>query len=548
MTERRRKFWGWGWEDEALSPEEQRTIETVWPKRFGLSAFEIIPPPTAEEIILRQPRIEIPATLQDICTTDQYERLAHCYGQSCADSIRAFNRDFPNPPDVIACPRNEQQIADLFDWCGDHNVAAVPYGGGSTVVHGIEPPHPDAGSHRAVVTIDLRHFDQVLEIDPVSQAARIQGGTFGPALERQLKPSGLTLRHYPQSFEFSTLGGWIATRSGGHFATNYTHIDDLVESIRMVTPNGVIETRRLPGSGAGPSPDRLLIGSEGIYGIITEAWMRIRRRPTFRATTTVRFSDYYRAVDAVRVISQSGLFPANCRLLDAEEAAMSGAGDGRHSLLILAFESADHPLDAWISRALEICRDYGGEYDVSSLASQDSYREGAAGAWRKAFMRMCYLREQMTARSVICETFESAITWERFRDFHTNIKDAVHQAIREITGRSGFVTCRFTHVYPDGPAPYFTFLAMSNRGQMLDQYHAIRKAAGDAVIRCGGTITHHHAVGRFHRPQYDQQRPELFAQAMRAAKLQLDPHWIMNPGVLIDRDSDKSGTTFLSKP
>lgn len=536
MTVRRRKFWGWGWEDEGFSPDEQRMIDATWPQRFGLAAFEITPPPTADEITLRQPRIEIPATLKDICTTDHDERLAHCYGQSCADSIRAFKRDFSNPPDVIAFPRNEQGIADLFDWCGDHHAAAIPYGGGSSVVHGIEPPHPDDSPHCAVVTIDLRHFNQVLEIDTTSEAARIQGGIYGPALEQQLKPSGLTLRHFPQSFEFSTLGGWIATRSGGHFATIYTHIDELVESIRMVTPNGVIETRRLPGSGAGPSPDRMLIGSEGIYGIITEAWMRLRKRPTFRAATTVKFSDYYQAVEAVRVISQSGLFPANCRLLDADEAAMSGAGDGKNSLLILAFESADHSLEVWINRALEICGDYGGEYDPSSLASKDAYREGAAGAWRNAFMRMCYLREQMTARGIICETFETAITWDRFKDFHTNIKDAVQQAIREVTGHNGFVTCRFTHVYPDGPAPYFTLLAMSDKPRMLEQYHAIRKAAGDAVIRHGGTITHHHAVGRFHRPQYDQQRPELFARAMRAAKHEFDPQWIMNPGVLIDQE------------
>jgi alkyldihydroxyacetonephosphate synthase len=198
--------------------------------------------------------------------------------------------------------------------------------------------------------------------------------------------------------EFSTLGGWIATRSGGHFATLYTHIDELVESLRVVTPQGIIETRRLPGDGAGPSADRLFTGSEGTFGIITEAWMRLQKRPTFRAGTTVKFADLYKAADAVRIISQARLYPANCRLLDAQEAAMSGAGDGRSAVLVLAFESADHPLEAWMTRALEICGDHGGEWDREALGSSGSHLEGAAGAWRNAFLRACYLSENLVPR------------------------------------------------------------------------------------------------------------------------------------------------------
>jgi alkyldihydroxyacetonephosphate synthase len=486
---------------------------------------------------LRPPRITIPATLAHL-STDHYERLSHCYGQSLADSIRIFRRDFSNPPDAVAFPRTEQEIAEVLDWCGNAGAAAVPYGGGSSVVGGIEPPHPGEGRHSAAVTIDLKHFDRVLEIDSTSEAARIQGGIYGPALEHQLKSSGLTLRHFPQSFEFSTLGGWIATRSGGHFATLHTHIDDLVESVRVVTPAGVVETRRLPGSGAGPSPDRLFMGSEGIFGIITEAWVRLRKRPIFRASTSVEFGDFYQGADAVRAISQAGLFPANCRLLDAEEAAMAGAGDGRRALLVLAFESADHPLDGWMRRALEICGDHGGEYDLKTLEKQSSHLEGAAGAWRNAFIRACYLRENLTPRGIISDTFETAITWERFKDFHSTIKAHVQQVLREVTGNRAWVTCRFTHVYPDGPAPYFTFVSAGNKEKMLEQFYTIKGAASDAVVKHGGSITHHHAVGRLHRPQYDRQRPELFAAALRAAKLQFDPKWILNPGVLIDSEGE----------
>ncbi len=533
MLERRRKFWGWGWEGEGLTREELKLLDPVWAKRLGVSEFEVTPPPTPEEISLRESRIAIPGSLKDICTTDHYERLTHSYGRSFPDSVRIFQRDFSNPPDVVALPRSEQDIVDLFDWCDGAGAAAIPFGGGSSVVGGVEPPRSEG--YRAAITIDLRNLNQVLEIDPVSEAARIQAGAYGPALEAQLKPSGLTLRHFPQSFEFSTLGGWIATRSGGHFATLHTHIDELVESLRMVTPRGVIGTRRLPGDGAGPSADRLCMGSEGILGVITEAWMRLRKRPTFRAGTTVKFADFYKASDAVRAISQAGLYPANCRLLDAHEAALAGAGDGHHALLVLAFESADHPLDAWMKRALEICADHGGSYDRDGLEHPGSHREGAAGAWRDAFLRACYLRENMVPRGVISDTFETAITWERFADFHTNIKDEVQRTITEVTGNAAWVTCRFTHTYPDGPAPYFTFVSMGNKRKLLDQFHTIKSAASEAVVKHGGTITHHHAVGRMHRPQYDRQRPELFAEALRATKRQLDPKWMLNPGVLIDQ-------------
>ena len=209
---------------------------------------------------------------------------------------------------------------------------------------------------------------------PGSRAARS-----GRRSRRQLKPHGLTLRHFPQSFEYSTLGGWIATRSGGHFASLYTHIDDLVESLRVVTPNGVIETRRLPGSGAGPSPDRMFIGSEGILGVISQAWMRLQAKPTFRAGGSVKFASFFAAAQAVRAIAQAGLYPSNCRILDPREAYNTGAGDGSVAIMVLAFESGDHPLDAWMKRALECCADHGG---VAETGGADAHRDGAAGLWR----------------------------------------------------------------------------------------------------------------------------------------------------------------------
>ena len=531
MGERRLKFWGWGYEDAGPDSEQIRRLAEGFQSRFGLSEAAVAPSPRLEEVELRAPRVKPPTRVAPLVTDDPYERARHTYGRAYRDVVRAFRREFPHPPDWVAFPESEDEVEALLEWCTAERIAAVPFGGGSSVVGGVECDPDDA--YAGVVSIDLGRLDRVLEIDRTSRAARIQAGVLGPALEDQLRPHGLTLRHYPQSFEFSSLGGWIATRAGGHYATLYTHIDDVVESHRVVTPTGRIETRRLPGSGAGPSPDRMFIGSEGTLGIITEAWMRLQDRPTYRANASVEFPTFEAAVDATRAISQSGLHPSNCRVLDAQEAATVGAGSGDRTLLVLAFESADHGLDPWLERALELCRDHGGKGEGRTRTDAGASREGAAGIWRNAFLRAPYLRDAMVAIGVLSETFETSITWDRFSAFHAGVLERVRETVQKVCG-AGTVTCRFTHVYPDGPAPYYTILAPARRGEEIEQWGTIKAAAMDAVITLGGTVTHHHAVGRDHRPGYDRQRPDGFARALQGAKRALDPKGILNPGVLID--------------
>ena len=531
---KKRKFWGWGWENEGPTPEQQQQIAALLADRYGLDGLQIDPPPEIHEIELRTPRIAAPAALRSRFTADPEERASHTYGKAYRDIVRGLARNFTAAPDLVVLPRDEVDLVAVLDWCSTEGVAAIPYGGGSSVVGGVEPRlgFDVAGT----VSIDLRHLDAVLEVDRTSRAARIQAGIFGPALEEGLRAHSLTLRHFPQSFEFSTLGGWIATRSGGHFATQYTHIDEFVEALRVVTPAGTLATRRLPGSGAGPSPDRMFIGSEGTLGIITEAWMRLQDRPRFRNATAVTFADFHPAVECVRVIGQSGLQPSNCRLLDAGEALVAGAGDGSRHVLLLAFESADHGLEAWMARALECCRDHGGEVPAGAGVTREDgsgERGGSAGAWRQAFLGAPYLRDALVAMGMVVETFETAVTWDRFSEFHAGVVGSVEDALRRVCG-GGSVTCRFTHVYPDGPAPYYSVIAPGTRGALLQQWDEIKVAACEAILRHGGTITHHHAVGRDHRPWYDRQRPELFAAALRAAKATLDPAGILNPGVLID--------------
>jgi alkyldihydroxyacetonephosphate synthase len=539
MTTRERSLWGWGWADRFPDDEARKGIAQQAAAVLGIAPPAPRPPPTLESISMPEAGVAAPAELAAIVTTDRRERALHTHGKSYRDLARAFAGDFTRAPDAVALPGDEDEVAAVLAWCERERIAVVPFGGGTSVVGGIE--RPGGRAWRGAVAVDLRRMDRVLEVDAVSRAARIQAGALGPRLEEQLAGHGLTLRHYPQSFEHSTLGGWIATRAGGHFATLYTHVDDLVESVRMVTPRGVFATRRLPASGAGPAPDRLVLGSEGTLGVVTEAWMRVRPRPRFRASASVRFAGLFEGARAARAIAQSGLYPSNCRLLDPREAILNGVPADGGAVLLLAFESAEQSMRAWIDRALEIALAHGGASSGAKERVDEPSRErgterggdASAEAWRQAFVDAPYLQSALVSLGVVADTFETACTWERFEALHERVCAGVEAAMRSACG-GGLLTCRMTHVYPDGPAPYFTFVAPGRPGEEIAQWEAIRRAAGDAVEAGGATITHHHAVGRFHRPWYEREVPPLFVEALRAAKAKLDPAGIMNPGVLFD--------------
>lgn len=520
---RGRSWWGWGAADKALPDAECTALGALVPG----AADTPLPVPAVSALALPKVRIEPPSSLAPVMSAAPPARASHTYGKAYRDVVRALDGNLTAAPDQVALPRTEQEVIDILDWAADTEVAVVPYGAGSSVVGGVEYR---ADRHRGVVSLDLSLLDRVLEIDRVSRAARIQAGALGPALEAQLRPHGLTLRHFPQSFEFSTLGGWLATRAGGHYATLYTHIDDLVESLRVVTPVGVDESLRLPGSGAGPSPDRLFLGSEGTLGVITEAWMRLQERPRHKASATVRFDDVHVAMSAVRAIAQAGLHPANCRLLDPGEAALAGVARDGESVLVLGVESAHVPVDARLAELVALARDHGG----SPAADAPGDADAAAGTWRSAFLRMPYLRDALARMSVITETFETACTWDRAPELYESVRGQLADVVREVTGAAGTINCRFTHVYPDGPAPYFTVIVPGRRGAEVAMWDEIKSAAMRILHDHGATVTHHHAVGRDHRPGYDRQRPEPFARALRAAKQALDPAGILNPGVLLD--------------
>ena len=357
-----RNRWGWGFEDAAISTADARAAA---PGLVGLLGFGETEPeepapfdPTALPAAARRVARRTSRDLHGRRRRPRRPRPRPVLPRHRPRPARRATRTCPTPSPARATRARSRTSSSGR---ARANAAVIPYGGGTSVVGGVEPRVPDRFD--GAVTIDLGAIDAVREVDTVSRAARIGAGASGPRIEEQLAAHGLTLRFFPQSFELSTLGGWIATRAGGHFATRLTHIDDLVESVRAVGPAGDWVSRRLPGSGAGPSPDRMLLGSEGILGIITEAWVRVRPRPIHRAGRAVRFASFLGGAEAVRALAQSELEPANCRLIDALEAAQVGAGDGRDALLTLGFESADHPVGPWLERALEICREHGGDAD-----------------------------------------------------------------------------------------------------------------------------------------------------------------------------------------
>ncbi|MCY4142196.1 MAG: FAD-binding oxidoreductase [Gammaproteobacteria bacterium] len=528
----RRSFWTWGYVSDEPSAEERAKAAKLVSQRLGR---EISPPsvPNIEEIKLRVPRLDVPSRLGEFVTSEHSERITHTYGGHSTELLAAIRGHFPSPPDAVAHPRNSDELESVLEWCSTNSICAIPYGGGTSVVWGLNVPE----KCDSAVSIDMDCMSGLLEIDQVSRAAKVEAGILGPHLEDALRPHGLTLRHFPQSFPWSTVGGWIATRSGGHYATNHTHIDDFVESVTMLSPQGWFQSRRLPGSGAGPSPDRLILGSEGIFGIISDAWLRLQKRPVYRASLGAMFSDWEKGTEAVRAVVQAKLWPANLRILDPVEAGVNAGLDGTRSLLILGFESADVSQQFSIETAAEIVRDYGGEFEQEDILVADGTgratgRGGKVGAWRQSFIGVN--AGVGLGLGLLSDTFETAITWDQWPSFDAYIRDKVGSVLREVLGESSTLACRFTHVYPDGPAPYYSFSGPVPIGEEFKHWKAIKDAASEAVVDAGGTITHHHAVGRMHKSGWTKQTPLGYDQVLRAIKKEFDPQGVLNPGVLVD--------------
>jgi alkyldihydroxyacetonephosphate synthase len=414
----------------------------------------------------------------------------------------------------------------------------VPFGGGTSVVGGVAPLR---GRHHAAIALDLRRLDAVVGVDARSRLATLQAGMTGPAVEAALAAHGLTLGHLPQSFEFSTVGGWVATRSAGQASAGYGRMDDLVAGLRAATPAGPLEARALPATAAGPDLRELLMGSEGTLGVITEATLRVAPRPGAQAFWACSLPDFAAAGEALRALEQAGAAPTVTRASDEEETrinlAMAGSaqeatalrtylrarGHGHPCLLILGWDAPGAAALAERRRAAaRVLREHG----PVSLGGR------VGQAWAARRFHGPYVRDELLGRGIMVDTLETATTWDALPRLYGAVGAALRGALAA-RGTPAAVGCHVSHVYPDGASLYFTFLARQERGAELAQWRAAKAAASDAIAATGGTITHHHAIGRDHAPWLGEEIGALGLDVLRAVKARLDPAGIMNPGKLV---------------
>ncbi len=525
----KRKYWGWGLTGEGVPEQQRERVRRLLTSTFGVTPGELPPPVSPDQAELARSRLTLPG--QDWYSSDPHQRLLHGAGKSYLDVLNMRHGRFNHLPDVVAFPGNLEQLASTMEWADQVNAAIIPFGGGTSVTGGVNPVV--SSRFDGTVTINLGRLDKVLDIDTTSRHAYVEAGILAPALDAALRQQGLSIRHYPQSYYFSTVGGWIATRSGGHYSTLLGKIDDRVASLQVMAPDGTVsESRTLPAGSVGPDPNRLWIGSEGSLGIITRARVRIVRQPTHKSTSSLHFPDFESGLDAARAIVQSGLYPAHLRVLDPFEAMMSagisGSGGAVGATMILGFESADFPVDEQHARAQKIATEFGGK---ARTAAGSSNSDESVDGWRDTFFKQPYLRDLMIEWGVIAETFETAIPWREAHQFYRDVRDDVMNVLQSQCGGGG-VLCRTTHAYPDGVAFYFSFFAPARRGAEHEQYAVIKTAATDAVIKYGGTASHHHACGRDHAPWAHKELPELWYRAWKGARHALDPAGRMNPGVI----------------
>jgi alkyldihydroxyacetonephosphate synthase len=469
---------------------------------------------------------------------DHAERVLHAAGKGYPDLVRLRAGEPEGAPDAIVLPGSAGQVAAVLALCARSSLAVVPFGGGTSVVGGVAPLR---GEHGAAIALDMRRMDGVVSLDGQSRTVTVQAGLRGPALERYLASRGLTLGHFPQSFEYVTLGGCAATRSAGQASSGYGAIEKMVLGLRMSAPSGEIELPPLPASAAGPSLRQLLIGSEGTLGVISELSLRVREAPSERIYEGIFFEDFAGGVELLRELVQNGATPDVARLSDRPETRMSLAlagtgglkgrlgrlylgarGYGEGCLAILGFEGTEAQVRARRERALELVRAGGG------LAVGRSPGE----AWAKGRFSAPYLRDELLTQNVMVETLETATQWSNLRRLHGAVGHAIERALSD-GGTPGLVMCHVSHLYETGASLYFTFLARQRVGDEIAQWRDVKEAASRAIVEHGGTITHHHAVGRDHAPWMDAEVGETGTAALRALKAELDPAGIMNPGKLL---------------
>ncbi len=521
------KPWGWGSAGEQYSrPRLDRLLRHLRARGIEGREAQAAPAlPSAPASRLTQEDLEALGEIAEV-RTEEEDRIAHSVGKSYLDLL-AFRVGLPlEVTDAVARPSNVEDVRQVVAWAVDEGIALIPFGGGTSVLGGLRPLR---GNHRAVVTVDLRRLNRVLEIDETSLLVVAQAGILGPELEKMLQARGFTLGHYPQSFHFSSLGGWIATRSSGHLSGKYGRIEDMVQALRLITPEGEIETRSVPARSTGPEFREMILGSEGFLGIIVEAVLRIHRKPEATERRVVLFPDFPGATEVCRQMVQAGIVPALVRIADEEEAATILAVAGQEvedvpSLVLLGFEGPGSEVESGMQRALDHWTERGG----MELDSE------AAALWEEEYYRTPYLRDELMDRGFLVETLETAAGWSALRNLYRDVRGALHNVFAE-HGIEGLVLCHLSHAYRDGASLYFTVLGSQLRGHEAAQWGVLKEAAMKAIFRWG-TLSHHHGIGLDHRAWMREEHGEAALKALAGLKKALDPSGIMNPGKLLEEE------------
>jgi alkyldihydroxyacetonephosphate synthase len=532
------KWWGWG--DPAVEPELDGEALATLGERVG----ELTPAPRAVELDgfeLSPPEPLPPALTEAVGAENVFDstedRVRHATGCGYADLARLRGGRLDAAPDAVLLPPDADAVRRVLEVCAAEGVAVVPYGGGTSVVGGVEPLR---GPHQRVISLDLARLRGV-EVDRRSLTTRLGAGLRGPEAEAALNAKGVVLGHFPQSFEYATIGGFAATRSAGQASSGYGRFDSLVSSVRLIAPAGDLRTLETPHTAAGPSLRELAIGSEGVFGVIPEVTVRVRTAPSVRRYEAWIAESFEAGAEIVRALAQGPGLPDVIRVSDEEETEVSLALSGPRGLagkLFGGYLGMRRRRDG----CLIVVGLEGDEESVArrrALAVRELRRGGAAylgqaagRSWEHGRYQGPYLRDTLMDMGAIVETLETSHTWSRLGELH----DAVAAAIRDslaAQGTPGLAFCHLSHAYADGASLYFTFIARSRRGAELEQWAAVKRAASEAIVAKGGTITHHHAVGRDHAPYMEAEAGRAGIDVLRAVKEQLDPSGIMNPGKLI---------------
>jgi alkyldihydroxyacetonephosphate synthase len=473
---------------------------------------------------------------------DRRSRVVHAAGKSYPDLVRQRAGLCEGAPDAVVSPGSTEEVRAVLDAAGDAGLAVVPFGGGTSVVGGVDP---ERGSFGAVVSLDLGRMDALIALDERSLTATFGPGIRGPEAEALLGRRGLTLGHFPQSYEFASLGGFAATRSAGQASTGYGRFDALVLGLHCAAPAGELRAAAdFPATAAGPSLREVLVGSEGTFGVITELTVRVRPRPPERRFEGWFFRSFAEGAEAFRELEQRHAAPDVARLSDEDETrsalAFAGGGGardllGRAYLRARGYAGGCLVVTGWDGTDVEVARRRAAGARILRKAGGLPLGRGPGAAWERSRFETPYLRDDMLERGVMVETLETATNWSNLLHLHGAVRSALHEAL-SARGTPPLVLCHVSHLYPSGASLYFTFMARQEAGHELDQWRAAKRAASDAIVANGGTITHHHAVGRDHVPWMRAETGALGVDVLRAAKAAADPAGIMNPGKLLPDD------------